>query len=151
MIILSTGLRNAMLGTVGMETAFANGVLYLFTGPQPVNADAAATGTPAVIVTLASGAFVFGTSTNGINLAAPVAGVITKSSGVWSGNGLINDVAGWFRLMGNAVDSLGASTTLVRMDGSVGVGGADLNLGTTAVKVGAPLTVDVFQYTLPSN
>ena len=42
---LSTGLRNAMSGTTGYSGALNGGVVYAYTGPQPVSADAAATGT----------------------------------------------------------------------------------------------------------
>jgi len=135
---------------VGAAAAFANGVLYIFDGPQPVNADAAATGNLLIKVTLASGAFTFGTSTNGLTLVS-TAGVLSKDSGVWSGNGILAGTAGWWRLMGNPVDNLLSSTTLARMDGNIGVGGSDLNVGTVAVAVGAPFTIDTFQYTLPSN
>jgi hypothetical protein len=152
MIFLSTGLRQAMLNATGFKAGLANGCLFLYTGSQPASADAAVTGSLAVKVTLASGAFVFGTATNGINFDAPVAGVINKAAAeTWSGVGLINDTIGWFRFCANPADVFGVSTTLLRMDGSVGVGGADLNLGTVAARIGAPLTIDTFQWTMPSN
>lgn len=150
-IQLSSGLRDKMLTSTGMKTAFANGVMYIYSGTQPVNADAAVSGTLLLKVTLSSGAFVFGTSTNGINLATSSLGVIAKEvAEVWSGVGIAAGTAGWFRLMGNPSDALGSSTTLARLDGSVGTGGADLNVGSTAVAIGTPLTIDVFQFTLPA-
>jgi hypothetical protein len=152
MINLSTGLRAAMCGTIGIAGAFTNSVLYIYSGAQPASADAAVQGNLCAIITLASGAFVFGSPTNGLNLdAATIPGSVQKTGAVWSGLGLRVDVAGWWRLMGNALDNLGASTTLARMDGNIATGGGDMNLGTTAVAVGVPLTIDVFQYTLPAN
>jgi hypothetical protein len=152
MIFLSTGLRQAMLYNVGFQKAFINGCLFLYTGAQPASSDAATTGNLAVKVTLAGGVFNFGAGANGINFDPPINGVINKAAAeIWSGLGLINDTIGWYRMCANAVDNFGPSTTLVRMDGSVGVGGADLNLGTVSAKVGAPLSIDTFQWTMPAS
>jgi hypothetical protein len=152
MINLSTGLRQAMLNATGMKSAFANGTLYIYSGPQPASADAAVTGTLLLKVTLAGGTFAFGSGTNGINFDAPVAGVIAKAvAEVWSGVGIAAGNAGWFRLMGNTSDTLGVSTTLSRLDGSIANSGGDMNLANIVIGVGTPLTIDVFQYTLPAN
>lgn len=149
---LSTGLRQDMLNATGMKGAFANGVMYIYSGPQPVNADSAVQGTLLGIVTVGAGAFTFGTSTNGINFDAPVAGVLSKAAAeAWQMVGIAAGTAGWFRLMGNATDSLGASTTLPRLDGSIATSGADLNLSNVTIAVGTPVTIDVFQYTLPAS
>lgn len=150
-VALSTGLRNGMLNATGMKEAFTNGVLYIYSGPQPATADAAVQGTLLMKITKASGAFSFGSATNGLNLGSPSAGVVAKDTDVWSGVGIAVGTAGWFRLMGNTSDDLGSSTTLARMDGSIGTVGADLNLVSTSIAVGTPLTIDVFQYTLPAS
>jgi len=149
-IELSTGLRNGMLNATGMKEAFANGVLYLYSGPQPANADAAVTGTLLGIVSKNAGAFSFGVGTNGLNLAAPAAGVVAKDADNWQTIGIANGTIGWFRLMGNPVDSLGVSTALPRMDGSVAISGADMNFANIAMVIGAPLTIDTFAYTFPA-
>lgn len=147
---LSTGLRNGMLNMIGFTEAFTNGVIYIYSGPQPINADAAITGTLLGQVTKNGGTFSFGSPTNGLNFLAPVAGVVSKDANVWQMTGIApGGVAGWFRLMGNAADSLGQSATLPRMDGSVAQSGGDLNLSSTQIVVGAPTTIDVFQLTLP--
>ena len=148
---LSTGLRNGLLNATGFTTAFTNAVMYIYSGPQPVNADAPVQGTLLGIVTKAAGAFTFGTSTNGLNFGAPAAGVVAKDSNAWQTVWSTAATAGWFRLMGNAADALGSSTTLARMDGSVATVGADLNLSTVTTVVGAPATIDVFQFTLPAS
>jgi hypothetical protein len=156
---LSTGLRNGMLNATGMYTAFTNGVMYIYSGPQPLTADAAVQGTLLGIVTKNAAAFVFGTSTNGLNLTnTPAAGVATKDTNAWQvGNGAgvtgwsAAGIAGWFRLMGNASDNLGSSTTLARMDGAIAQTGGDLNLSSVNTVVAAPATIDVFQFTLPAS
>ena len=155
---LSTGLRNGMLNATGLTTAFTNGVVYIYSGPQPLNADQAVQGTLLGIVTKNAGAFAFGTATNGLNFSAPAAGVVSKDGNAWQvgvGNGttgwIAAGIAGWFRLMGNPTDSLGVSTTLPRMDGSISTAGADLNLSSINTVVAAPATIDVFQFTLPAS
>lgn len=148
---LSTGLRNGMLNATGFKEAFAAGVIYIYSGSQPVNADAAVQGTLLGIVTKNAGAFVFGTATNGISFDAPAAGVVSKAAAeTWQMVAIAAGTAGWFRLMGNPVDALGSSTTLPRLDGSIGISGADLNLTNITFAIGTPVTLDVFQFTLPA-
>lgn len=150
-IRLSTGLRNAMLDTTGMAGALENGVIYIYSGAQPLSADNAVSGTLLGKVTVDGGAFAFGSPTNGLNFDAPVAGVITKAVAEdWKFDGIVDGTAGWFRFMGNATDALGSSTTLPRIDGSVGTSGADLNLSNISIVTAGPNTVDVFQITMPS-
>jgi hypothetical protein len=151
-IEISTGLRQAMLNATGMKAGMANGVIYIYSGSQPVSPDAAVQGTLLMIVTKDHGAFSFGTATNGLNFDAPVAGVLSKAAAEnWQGIGIAAGVAGWFRHMANPTDALGVSTTLLRMDGSIANAGADLNLVGTTIAVGTPLTIDVYQYTLPTS
>ena len=147
---LSTALRTNLAGSTGFAATFANGIIEIRTGTQPATADAAATGTLLGTITLNSGAFTPGTSTNGLTFASAAAGAVSKS-GVWSFNGIAAGTAGWFRLKGNALDNDALSTTLPRLDGSVATSGADLNLSNVAVAIGAPSTVDSFTWTQPAQ
>lgn len=147
---LSTGTRTAIAGTTGLGTLFANGVIEIRTGTQPVTADSAVAGVLLGTVTLNSGTFTPGTATNGLTFAAANAGSVSKS-GVWSFNGIEAGTAGWFRLKGNAVDTGLLSTTLPRIDGSVATSGADLNLSNIVIAIGAPNTIDQFTLTLPAQ
>ena len=146
----STGLRNLLAGTTGYASAFANGVIEIYSGTQPTSADAAPTGTLLGTITLSSGAFTPGSPTNGLTFAAASGGSVSKS-GVWSFNGVAAGTAGWFRQKANAVDSGAISTTAIRLDGSVGTSGADLNMSNITVAVGSPNTVDTFTYTQPAQ
>lgn len=150
MVRLSTGLRNNLAGTTGFATTFANGIIEVRTGTQPSSADAAVTGTLLGVVTLNSGAFTAGQPNNGLTFAAPANGAVSKS-GVWSFMGLANGTAGWFRLKANALDNDALSTTLPRLDGSIAVSGADLNLSNIAIAIGAPSTIDSFVWTQPAQ
>lgn len=147
---LSTALRNSLCGTTGFASTFANGIIEIRTGTQPATADSAATGTLLGTVTLASGAFTPGTATNGLTFAAAANGAVSKS-GTWSFNGVAAGTAGWFRLKGNAADNDLASTTLPRLDGSIAVSGAEMNLSNISIAIGAPTTVDSFVFTMPAQ
>lgn len=252
---ISTGVRNALTGTLGFEGVFQKGTIEIYTGTQPTTADAAATGTLLGLVTLNSaaltretqasqtitvagssgsidtvtvgtlniipdGAVAFSTDVDttaanlatainrcglftatsaaavvtvkprpgagatyngvafattvttltatvgagtlsggvtavaGLSLATPVAGTVSKPTGaVWSFNGVAAGTAGWFRFKGSVVDPNTLLTTApwyARMDGSIAVSGADLNLSNITVAVGAPTTIDSFAATLPA-
>lgn len=149
-IRLSTGTRNALCSTAGFSSIFANGIIEVRTGTQPATADAAATGTLLGTVTLNSGAFTPGSPTNGLTFNAAADGAVTKS-GIWSMVGVAAGTAGWFRFKGNALDNDLASTTLPRMDGSVAVSGADMNMSNISIAVSSPSTVDSFSYTQPAT
>jgi hypothetical protein len=147
---LSTGHVQAQL--TAQRTTYANGILCLFSGTQPSDADQAETGTLLCKITLASGAFTGGSSTNGINFDAPVAGVLSKAAAeTWSGNGLAaagaGTTAGWFRFYDNAYTT-GASSTAKRFDGAISTGTtAELQMAVTTIVTGTPVTINSFTYT----
>ena len=147
---LSTGLRTALAGSTGFGATFASGVIEIYSGSQPVTADAAVSGTLLGTVTLSSGSFTPGAATNGLTFAAAAAGAVAKS-GVWSFNGIAAGTAGWFRLKSNAADAGTLSTTLPRLDGSVAASGADLNLSNITIGVGSPSTIDTFTFSVPAQ
>lgn len=252
---ISSGVRNALTGTLGLQGVFNKGSIEIYTGTQPTTADSAITGTLLGIVTLNSGALtretqaapyitVAGSSgsintvtvgtlniipdgavafntdaattaadlctainrnglftasvasavvtvkprpgagatyngvafattvttltatvsagtfsggvspVNGLSLDSPSAGTIAKPTGaVWSFNGLVAGTAGWFRFKGSVLDAdalISAAPYLARLDGSIAVSGADLNLSNISIAVGAPNTIDSFSATLPA-
>lgn len=150
-IRLSTGLVQEMMKTGGksMADAMLNGWMEIRNGAQPANADAIETGTQLVKITLASGAHTPGSPTNGITLGDAVGGVLAKLAGqVWSGLGLANGTAGYWRYHSNA-DTGGASTTFSRIDGSIGTSGADMIMANTTISLGGTTTIDTVAITLP--
>lgn len=141
-----------MLDSTGIKEALADGVIYIYSGPQPASADDAVQGTLLGKVTEDAAAFAFGSPTNGLEFDAPVAGVLNKAAAEnWKFNGDADGTAGWFRFMGNPTDSLGSSTTLARIDGNIGTFGADLNLSNINIVTGAPNTVDVFRLSMAES
>jgi hypothetical protein len=153
MVRFSSGLRNYIANTGSLKAAFANGCLDLYSGVQPSSANNAITGTLLCRVTLNAGAFTAGASTNGLNLDTPVVSgtsvTISKvASDVWKGLGLGAGSIGWGRFKANALDNEGASTTLIRIDFSVGVIGADCNIPSVDVVTGTPITFSTFDIPL---
>lgn len=130
---------------------FQNCTIDIFTGSQPASADDGETGTKLLTVTLNKGAFVVGEDTNGLNFGEVSAGVLSKEpSETWSGEGLVDGIAGWFRIYDNNKIS-GASSTAIRMDGSIGTSGSQLNMSSTSVVTGGTTTVDSVSLTMPSS
>lgn len=153
---LSTGLRDALLGASGDSLAnlLNTGVLDIYSGTQPTNADTAESGTLLVRITLSSGAFTPGTATNGLNFGTPASGVLPKSTGeIWSGVAVADGTAGWFRFYANTATMFtdGASTTAVRMDGAISTSGAELNMANLSIVTGGTTTIDGFNITLPAS
>jgi hypothetical protein len=153
-IRLSTALRNAMVGTVGFSTALNNGCIEIYSGPQPLTADAPISGTLLGRVTKDGGGWSEGVATNGLQFDPSANGTIAKKAAdAWKFTGLAAGTAGWARFRANAADAGGddsGTMTKSRLDMSIGVAGADLNMPNINITVGAPNTVDVFSFTLPA-
>lgn len=92
-------------------------------------------------------------SVNGLILAASASGVISKlSTQDWKLLGIALGTAGWGRYYGSQTDDGSTtSTTLCRLDGSVGTSGADFSLSNLAIVVGMPATMDTFTWTQPAS
>lgn len=151
-IRFSEGLRDMMLGSADLKTAFTDGVLRIYSGVQPTSAVDAISGTLLLEITESGGAFAHGSPTNGLEFDAPSAGIISKAvAETWVGNGITNGTAGWARLSANPLDDGTSTTTLARIDLAVAKTGGDLNLSNTTITAGAPTTVDIFQLTMAES
>jgi len=129
---------------------FKHGVLEIYSGSQPATADTAESGTKLLRITVSSGAFSAGAPTSGLLFGAPSAGVIAKTADVWSGVGLANGTAGWWRLYDNAYTT-GGGTSGVNIDGNCATSGGDLNMASLTVTLSATTTIDSFSVTLPAS
>lgn len=133
-----------------LKDTFKDGALLIYSGSQPASADTAVSGTLLLRITESAGAFVAGAFDNGLQFGAAASAAIAKATAqAWQGLGLVAGTAGWFRLVGNATDAGALSTTLPRIDGNVGTSGADLQMSTTTITVGATYTIDTFTLNLP--
>lgn len=135
-----------------LNDLFAGGVLEIRTGSQPASADDAETGTLLATITLSSGAHNTTTGENGLMFgASSTNGVLSKDSGqVWSGDAANSGTAGYFRLY-SVSKTTGASTSAVRLDGTVGVSTGDLRMASTAITSGQSVTIDTATLTIPAS
>jgi hypothetical protein len=151
----ASGAQSISISTLrggSLADIFKDGVLYIYTGSQPADADQATSGTNILIISVASGAWTAGVPANGLEFGTPASGVIAKNSQVWSGIGIGGGgTAGWFRLCANPTDAGVLSLVLPRIDGTVGTSGAQLNMSSTTIVVGATTTIDTFQLTFPAS
>lgn len=142
----STGLRNYMLDTGSMKAGLAGGFLKIYKGAVPADADAAATGTLVLTVSVNSD------GVTGLSMAAAAAaGVLAKAAEVWSGVVEAGGphTAAYFRFV-TAADDGTLSTTQRRLQGTIGTAGADMNLASTELTSGATRTIDYFNVALPT-
>jgi len=130
---------------------FMDSIIRIFSGSQPVNADTAESGSLLVEITLDGAAFVAGAEANGLTLDEPSSGTLSKPAAAnWQGTGILSGSMGWFRMYSNEVTS-GASTTAVRLDGSIAASGSQFIVASTTVVAGATSTINTFVLTLPTK
>jgi len=134
----STGFRNALIDGGDITTMFNSGELHIYSGAQPADADATeGAGTLLVTITLpAANAFA----------ASAVSGQIAKA-GTWSAATGAGGTAAWFRMYDSAVTT-GASTTAVRIDGTVDLTTGDLIPNAVALVATDIFIVDTFAIAL---
>jgi len=145
-IKLSTGMRDGLLDTNSFKGALDGGLLAIFGGTVPASADDATSGaTLLVTISLSGGG-------SGINFeTSAVSGVLSKASAeTWQGTIGTSGTATFFRFYESGGDPTAASTTEQRIQGTVGVAGADLNLSSVSLTATAVQTVDFFNVTMPA-
>ena len=143
MIKISTGLADAMMNDAGATAALNNAELELriFSGPEPLTADAALADETLLVTIQVNGG-------GGMQFAFANEGTIMKDiDQSWLGNVIATGTPTYYRLCPMNDDNT-ASTTAVRVQGSVGATG-DLKLGTTTLATGNPQSIDFYQLRLP--
>lgn len=147
-IKVSTGLRNYMLDTGGLDAGLGTGFIKIYSGTAPATADAAVTGN--LLCTIYSD---YPTESVGITMAASATnGAIQKNGAeTWSGTvtGAGTQTAGYYRHVA-AGDTGGASTTEKRIQGTIGVIGEDMNFTSTSLTNGTIQTIDYYVISLPT-
>jgi hypothetical protein len=143
---VSTGLRNKMLDTGSLKAQLNSGFIDIYSGTVPATADAALSGNTKLcrISNNATG--------TGITFDAAAAnGVLAKNPAeTWKGTNLASGTATFYRFVAAADDGT-LSTTQVRLQGTVGLAGADLNLSSVNLSSGANQTIDYFVVSLPTQ
>jgi len=148
MLSFSTGtvhklLNTAANGGLSFGEIFKNGVIEIYSGTRPSDANGSVSGTLLGRITVGGGAFTPGSPTNGLNFGPAANRAIDKASGeVWMFTGLSAGLATWFRHKGNAVDDGTASTSAPRIDGTISSFNGDATLSDTNIEVGKVYTFD---------
>lgn len=131
-----------------------HGVIDIYSGTQPDSPDDVPNGTKLLRITLNGGAFSHGSHTNGLVFGDEASGVLSEETGAdWAGDAIASGTAAWFRWKGNPADADGASTTLARMDGSIGnvTGSYDLVMPTTTLVSGQTYRIQSADLTMPAS
>lgn len=130
----STGLWNYILSQGSLKAALAGGEIRIYAGTEPARADDSI-GAAVLLCTIKNGG-------SGINFEAAAAdrSLNKAAAETWSGTNVAGGQATFYRHV-LAADSGAASLTALRMQGTVGAGNGDLNLGSTTLVNGAPCPV----------
>jgi hypothetical protein len=133
-----------------LKDIMKDGVLKIYSGTQPTDADQAFNGTLLCTFTKSAGTFVATAPENGLRFGTAASGAIAKDSSTWQGVAVATGSAGWFRFYANGTDAGAGDPTflLPRIDGSIGTSGAQLNMSSTTITLGATITIDTFVITL---
>ena len=141
----STGLRNQMLDTAPLRTILNLGVVNVYSGTTPATADDALGGA-VLLYTLSNASTVTGLTFEPTASASVLA---KKSTETWSGLNIAGGVASFYRHVAPG-DTGVASTTQPRIQGSCGVAGADMNMTSTTMILGATTTQNFYTINLPT-
>jgi len=134
----STGLCKILGDTAPVKTAFSTPELRYYSGSAPATADAAE---GSIIATIKEGGAALTFS------ATAPAGVLSKSASAWTDPSTVGGTVTHARLC-NAADGGGSSTSLPRVQMTVGTGGTDIIVGTTTIGASIVYTVDYFTVTV---
>ena len=135
----STGLRNYMLVTGSFKQAIDGSVLHIYSGAVPASADDSIASAILLCTISLDG------SGAGVTLAAAASGgtVSKNPNEIWTGDVVASGQATFFR-MEKPSDASGASTSAVRLQGTVGLVNADLNLSSVNLVVGDARRINYF-------
>jgi hypothetical protein len=138
-IQISGALRDHLLATGSLYGAVNGMLIRIYSGTVPASPETDATGNT-LLCTIS-------TSSSGTGLAfeaTPANGMLTKASaGVWTGNCVATGTATFYRL-GAVSDTAAASSVALRIQGTVGLAGADLNVTSTTFTNGEEKRIDYY-------
>ena len=142
----SSGLRNSMIADQPLRNLLTGSVIRIYSGPAPATADAAL-GSAVLLVEISVNG-----SGSGVSFESTVSnGTLTKSlSEVWNGTCVETGTASFFRMVQPTDDGL-SSTVDPRIQGTVAVSGADMNITQPNLTNGAVQSLEYFYLTMPES
>lgn len=142
----STGLRNHLLVNGSIRGALNAGYIRIYSGtPPPKGDDAIPAGATLLVEATVDGLG------GGLTFEATTtsAGLLQKSSAeVWKGTVLASGLATWFRFV-TSTDGGAASTSALRLQGTVSTAGGDMQISDPNLVSGADQKVDFFSIFQP--
>lgn len=142
----STGLRAGLMVTGSLKGLLDGGSVKIYGGTIPATADAAL-GSAVLLCDVK-----VKTSGDGLTFEATApSGVLTKNlSEEWESDNVASGSATFFRFVKSS-DTGSSSTTEVRIQGTVGLAGTDMQISNTALLVGAPQKIEYFNVAMPES
>lgn len=142
----STGLRNKLLDTNPFKTIFNLGFVEVWSGTPPADADQSTAGCTLLC------RYSNNNTATGLTFASTAAGgAITKNlSETWSKAAAGTGSATFWRLVAPG-DTQALSTTEPRIQGTIGLAGADLNVGSLSYVATTVYTLDAFAAGIPAS
>lgn len=142
----SMGLRNHALAVGSVKNAIDGKIIDIYSGTVPATADDAVSGDAVLLCVISESS-----TGTGITWESPATdGVLLKTPAeTWSGVNLASGVATWFRITADA-DAGDASTTEIRIQGTVAQSGGDMNISNTSLTVDATQTITSGALALPT-
>lgn len=144
-VLLSTGYCAAILGPNSFESIFKFGCIEIYSGVQPANADLAPTGTLLARITADGLPWVQGGEQGGLEFVRSGRYALKPTDQNWVLTGLGTGNAGWCRLRTNNNETGLSDLFSPRIDGAVGLEGADatqLYLQSLAIAPGLSLVIN---------
>lgn len=129
-----------------VKDLFKDGVIEIYSGTKPANADQAETGTLLATISVNGSAFTADVPDNGLEFGSASGDMssgfkLLKNTDTWQDDyGITAGQAGWFRFYDNNYVK-GASTTAVRFDGVCGVQSGNLQLATLSITTDTPVII----------
>ena len=144
---VSTGLRNHMLALGSLKDGLDGAYLRIYKGTVPATADAAIA--PAILICQIS---LDGLNVTGLTFdTLAVNGIISKTPGeAWLGTIIGGGGTATFFRMSPGSDIHAADLDELRIQGAVGVVGAELNLSSVNLSDGGTQTINHFNVALPT-
>lgn len=151
---LSTGYAaSTALGAKAFAETFMDGCIEVRSGTQPASADEPVTGTLLARITRDGGAWVAGSSANGLRWTADGRFVMKDPAHTWVLKGSATGTAGWLRVLPNLADSGVFSTTAERIDGTIDLidaaTDAQLWLPSLSFTPSTEIVIQQFWYAIP--